>query len=99
MFVLMVAVVAVVVFGVASVAAGQGATLGPADHELAGPAVDPASADLATLAAASFPVCLRGYRMDAVDALIDRLGAEIADRDARIDELTARLSGGLGEPR
>jgi hypothetical protein len=37
--------------------------------------------------------------MDAVDALIDRLGAEIADRDARIDELTARLPGGFGEPR
>jgi DivIVA domain-containing protein len=97
MFWLMLAVIAVVVFGVAAVAAGQGATLGPADHELAGPAVDPGSADLAELTAARFPVCLRGYRMDAVDALIDRLGAEIAERDARIDELTARLSGGLGE--
>ncbi len=95
----MVAVVSVVVFGVAAVAAGQGATLGPADPELPGPAVDPGSADLAALQAARFPVCLRGYRMDAVDALIDRLGAEIAARDARIDELTARLLGGLGEAR
>jgi hypothetical protein len=97
-FVLMVVVVAAVVFVVAAVAAGQGGELPPADHELAGPPVDPNSADVSTLTAARFPVCLRGYRMDAVDALIDRMGAEIAARDARIAELTARLAG-RGEGR
>jgi DivIVA domain-containing protein len=93
-FLLMVVVIAGVVFAVAAVAAGQGGTLAPADHELAGPPVDPRSADLTTLTAARFPVCLRGYRMDAVDALIDRVGAELAARDAQIADLTARLSGG-----
>jgi DivIVA domain-containing protein len=90
-FLLMVVVVALVVFAVAAVASGQGGTLGPADHEVPGPPIDPGSADLADLSAAAFPVCVRGYRMDAVDAVIDRLSAEIAARDARIADLTDRL--------
>jgi len=90
-FLLMVVVVALVVFAVAAVASGQGGTLGPADHEVPGPPVDPGSADLAELSTAAFPVCVRGYRMDAVDAVIDRLSAEIAARDAQIAELTDRL--------
>lgn len=91
MFALMVVVVAVVVFGTAAVAAGAGGTLGSAagdprplaDH--AGP-VQPQ--DLADL---RFPVTLRGYRMDAVDSVLDRLESEIAGRDARIAELEIAL--------
>ncbi|MER6390315.1 DivIVA domain-containing protein [Streptomyces sp. NPDC059382] len=37
------------------------------------------------------PVAARGYRMAEVDDVLDRLGAELAERDARIAELTARL--------
>ena len=96
MFLLMVAVVAVVVFAVAAVASGQGGSLSPVDHDVPGPPVDPNSADLDALSAAVFPVCVRGYRMDAVDAVIDRLSAEIAARDARIAELSDRL-GARGE--
>jgi DivIVA domain-containing protein len=37
------------------------------------------------------PVAVRGYRMREVDDVLDRLSAEIAQRDARIAELTAAL--------
>ncbi|HUR73652.1 MAG TPA: DivIVA domain-containing protein [Sporichthya sp.] len=91
MFWVMVVVVAVVVFGTAAVAAGAGGTLGDtagdprplADHE--GPV------QAADLAAVRFPVKLRGYRMDAVDSVLDRLGNELAARDARIEELEIAL--------
>jgi DivIVA domain-containing protein len=36
-----------------------------------------------------FGVTLRGYAMSQVDDLLDRLAAEIAERDARIAELSA----------
>lgn len=36
-----------------------------------------------------FAVGLRGYRMDEVDDVLDRLAADIAERDARIAELEA----------
>ena len=37
-----------------------------------------------------FTVALRGYRMDEVDAVLDRLVGEIEVRDARIAELEQR---------
>ncbi|GHA72757.1 DivIVA domain-containing protein [Streptomyces termitum] len=39
------------------------------------------------------PVTARGYRMEDVDDVLDRLGAELAERDARIAELEAALAG------
>ncbi|MEU1279903.1 DivIVA domain-containing protein [Streptomyces sp. NPDC005805] len=39
------------------------------------------------------PVTPRGYRMADVDDVLDRLGAELAERDARIAELEAALAG------
>lgn len=35
------------------------------------------------------PVTVRGYRMTDVDEVLDRLGAELTERDARIAELEA----------
>ena len=47
-----------------------------------------------------FGVALRGYAMDQVDAVLDRLAAELDARDARIAELTAQVgptgSGAVG---
>jgi DivIVA domain-containing protein len=43
------------------------------------------------------PMALRGYRMDEVDDILDRLGAELALRDARIAELEAAVAGARGE--
>lgn len=45
-----------------------------------------------------FAVGVRGYRMDEVDDVLDRLAVEVAERDARIDELEARLAA-RGVPR
>jgi DivIVA domain-containing protein len=39
------------------------------------------------------PVAVRGYRMADVDDALDRLGAELAERDARIAELEAQRAG------
>ncbi|EST39122.1 hypothetical protein N566_03745 [Streptomycetaceae bacterium MP113-05] len=40
------------------------------------------------------PIAARGYRMQEVDDVLDRLGAELAERDARIAELESTLAGG-----
>lgn len=40
-----------------------------------------------------FPLALRGYRMADVDDALGRMGAELAERDARIAELEAALTG------
>ncbi|GAA2401272.1 DivIVA domain-containing protein [Streptomyces glaucosporus] len=45
------------------------------------------------LEALRLPVAARGYRMADVDDVLDRLGAELAERDARIAELEASLAG------
>ncbi|MFE7469351.1 cell division protein DivIVA [Streptomyces sp. NPDC057499] len=47
----------------------------------------------ADLDALRIPVALRGYRMMDVDETLDRLGAELAERDARIAELESALAG------
>ncbi|MFJ4919637.1 hypothetical protein [Streptomyces sp. NPDC088725] len=39
------------------------------------------------------PVAARGYRMADVDDVLSRLGAELAERDARIAELESALAG------
>ncbi|MFX4291313.1 DivIVA domain-containing protein [Streptomyces bohaiensis] len=47
----------------------------------------------ADLAALRLPVAPRGYRMGDVDEVLDRLAAELADRDERIEELRVALAG------
>ncbi|GAA2072482.1 DivIVA domain-containing protein [Streptomyces albiaxialis] len=47
----------------------------------------------ADVAGLRLPVAARGYRMDQVDDVLDRLGAELAERDARIAELESALAG------
>ncbi|MFJ8664976.1 hypothetical protein [Streptomyces sp. NPDC093600] len=69
--------------------------------------VDPLPAarpvDRADIEALRLPVAARGYRMADVDDVLGRLGAELAERDARIAELETRLAGAApedeGEPR
>jgi DivIVA domain-containing protein len=40
-----------------------------------------------------FDLAFRGYRMDEVDEVLDRLSSELAERDTRIAELTSVSSG------
>ncbi|MEV7427260.1 hypothetical protein [Streptomyces sp. NPDC091212] len=47
----------------------------------------------ADVEALRLPVGARGYRMADVDEVLGRLGAELAERDARIAELEAALAG------
>lgn len=47
----------------------------------------------ADVAALRLPVGVRGYRMQQVDDVLDRLGAELAERDSRIAELESALAG------
>lgn len=43
----------------------------------------------ADVAAVRFSTAVRGYRMDEVDRVLDRLAEELADRDRQIAELVA----------
>ncbi|MGP4000915.1 DivIVA domain-containing protein [Streptomyces sp. 8N706] len=58
---------------------------------------DPLPADRpvgrADIEALRLPMTVRGYRMTEVDDVLGRLGAELAERDARIAELEAALAG------
>ena len=96
-----VAVVAIVALGVAAMAAAGG--VGEMSPE---PVYDvyrqqlpegrPLQAD--EIRAARFGVTLRGYAMDQVDDLLERLAREVAERDARIAELTADATTHDGPP-
>lgn len=48
----------------------------------------------ADIDALRLPVAPRGYRMAEVDDVLDRLAAELAERDARIAQLTSHLAAG-----
>ncbi|MFD6529971.1 DivIVA domain-containing protein [Streptomyces sp. NPDC060184] len=41
------------------------------------------------------PMAVRGYRMADVDEALDRVAAELAERDARIADLESALAGAL----
>ncbi len=87
-----IAVIAIAALGVAAMAAAGGA--GQMSNE---PVYDTFRTDLPARPLAAedlkglrFGVAWRGYAMDQVDDLIDRLAAEIAERDARIAALTGQ---------
>ncbi|MGW4381170.1 DivIVA domain-containing protein [Kitasatospora sp. NPDC004531] len=90
MFWVIVVAMAVVVGGAALVALGGGGSLPEAEHDRLTarfPQDRPLSRnDVDEL---RLPMALRGYRMDEVDDVLDRLGAELALRDAKIAELEA----------
>jgi DivIVA domain-containing protein len=49
--------------------------------------------DRADIESLRFPLAARGYRMSDVDDALSRLGAELAERDARIADLESALAG------
>lgn len=81
-------VILAVIAGIAVVAAGRGEGLTAPDPERsprgALPVGEVGRADVDAL---RFTLALRGYRMDEVDEVIDRLLDELDRRDARIAEL------------
>ena len=90
-----IAVVAIAILGVAAVAAAGGV------GEMSGEPVQdvyrqqlpsgPLSAE--DIRGTRFALALRGYAMDQVDDLLERLAAEIDERDARIAALTGTTHG------
>lgn len=60
-----------------------------ADNALPAGRLEPAD-----LGRARFSVGLRGYRMDEVDAALDRVQAELAQRDAEVATLRGALRDG-----
>ncbi|MFE4872369.1 cell division protein DivIVA [Streptomyces sp. NPDC056682] len=90
----MVVVVAAVTLAVVGGGGDDGGVLPDAEPErLADPLPEHRPVARDDLEALRIPVALRGYRMADVDDVLSRLGAELAERDARIADLQAALSG------
>ncbi|HJU98535.1 MAG TPA: DivIVA domain-containing protein [Jiangellaceae bacterium] len=98
MLVVFVVVIVVVVFAVAAVASGRGDALDAAERDIVVPWLPDGPVSPADVEAVRFAVGLRGYRMDQVDDVLDRLGREIASRDDRIAALQERDRTGRPPP-
>ena len=91
-------VVAAVFGAIAWVAAGRGGGLDDPRQDRPEPALaDDRQLGREDIDGARFAVGFRGYRMDQVDRLLDRLAAEIDHRDRLIAELTRPAGARFGE--
>ncbi|MDX3852486.1 DivIVA domain-containing protein [Streptomyces sp. AK02-01A] len=94
LFLLIAMVVVVAAVTLAVVGGGDRAVLPEASPErLVDPLPPHRPVGRADVEAVRLPVGMRGYRMADVDDVLSRLGAELAERDARIAELEAALAG------
>ena len=87
MVIVFVVVAVVVVFAVAATAVGRGGGLDAADPDLVVPWLPDHDITPEDVAAIRFAVAFRGYRMDQVDDVLQRLGEELTARDQRIADL------------
>ncbi|MEW1887168.1 DivIVA domain-containing protein [Streptomyces sp. NPDC048567] len=93
-FLLLAMVVVVAAVTLAVVGGGRSAVLQDvAPEQLTDPLPASRPVGRADVEALRLPVGLRGYRMAEVDDALGRLGAELAERDARIAELESALAG------
>ncbi|PSL01854.1 DivIVA domain-containing protein [Haloactinopolyspora alba] len=99
MFVVFVVVAAVVLFTVVVVAAGRGDVLDADDARVLPLRLPERALARSDVDQLRFPVTARGYRMDEVDRVLDRLGRELDERDARIADLEARAAQVTPLPR
>jgi len=89
--VLEIVIAAAVVFGVAAVAMGYGGSITHFAPDWPGRRLpEGRTLRAADVTHARFSLAFRGYRMSEVDDALDRLALEIAQRDARIEQLTGR---------
>ena len=85
-----------VIAGITVVAAGSGGSLAAADPERGPRGVLPDSdLDRSVVDRLRFTLAFRGYRMDEVDDVLDRLGRELEERDLLIAELEGRPPGAV----
>ena len=87
MVIVFVVVAVVVVFAVAATAVGRGGGLDAAGPDLVVPWLPDHDITPEDVAAVRFAVAFRGYRMDQVDDVLERLGEELTARDQRIAAL------------
>ncbi|MFJ6939375.1 DivIVA domain-containing protein [Streptomyces sp. NPDC101132] len=93
-FLLIALVVVVAGVTLAVVGGGEEAVLPEAEREVVADALpETRPVTRADIDALRLPVGARGYRMAEVDDVLSRLGAELAERDARIAGLEAALAG------
>ncbi|MFJ9467009.1 DivIVA domain-containing protein [Streptomyces caniferus] len=93
-FLLIAMVVVVATVTLVVVGGGDGGGLRDAEPDrLSDPLPEDRPVGRADVEAVRLAVTVRGYRMNDVDDVLDRLGAELAERDARIAELEAALAG------
>lgn len=96
MFFFLVIALAVVVAAVTLAVVGGGEGTGPlpevAPERLHDPLPPDRPLDRADVDRLRFPLAARGYRMSDVDDALNRLAAELAERDARIGELESALA-------
>ncbi|MDK0522016.1 DivIVA domain-containing protein [Streptomyces sp. ML-6] len=93
-FLLLTMVVVVAAVTLAVVGGGKSAVLQDvAPEQLTDPLPETRPVGRADIEALRLPVAARGYRMTEVDEVLDRLAAELAERDARIAELESALAG------
>jgi DivIVA domain-containing protein len=76
-------VIGLIGFGIVAFVTGGAAGLESYERDSAASDV-PAELTADAVSAVRFDVVLRGYRMDQVDALIDRFVAELRDRDQQL---------------
>lgn len=94
LFLLITLVVVVGAVTLAVVGGGDGGQLSEAPPDrLDDPLPADRPLDRDDVEALRLPMTLRGYRMSDVDDVLGRLGAELAERDARIAELEEALAG------
>jgi DivIVA domain-containing protein len=94
LFLLIAMVVVVAAVTLAVIGGGDSAALPEAAPEqLVDPLPVGRPVGRADVEAVRLPVAVRGYRMADVDDVLGRLGAELAERDARIAELESALAG------
>lgn len=81
----------VVVAAVALLAVGRLGELPPEDPQRPPQVLPPTPMSSADVERVRFGVGMRGYRMDEVDEVLDRLTGDLAERDARIQLLRRQL--------
>jgi DivIVA domain-containing protein len=101
MFLFLVVALAIVVAAVTLSVVGGGES-GPlpevAPERLQDPLPPDRPVNRADVESLRFPLVPRGYRMADVDDALSRLGAELAERDARITDLESALAGAQAAP-
>lgn len=87
MYAVFVIVAAVVVFAVMAAAVGRGDGLERPFPDMERPHLPDGRIEPVDIDEVHFAVAFRGYRMDQVDAVLDRLAEELIDRDRQIARL------------